>query len=397
MALSTGVDARLSRSVYLDALRAVALVRVIVFHASGSWMVTAFTAMPLMFFIAGTLYAASLDRRPASTVIKDRYRRIMLPYWLYLVAMVALWGAMGVLGEITPVNWVGFLFPVLSLGGPVGPGASDALHLTWFALWYIQMHLVLSLIGGRLRTWQRTRPRSLWGGVVAIFLLGALGAPGLSIAMFYVACWIIGYSHHDGRVEAWIRPRWGRLCLALGPIGAVAFFGFHSRAIVVAGFGVAFLGMFWLALALGLQPRIEPWLEGRTQRSVTTWFSQRSLTIYLWHGVALWVMVELDLPGSLATRLAGCAVLLVVAVMAFGWIEDIAAKRSVQLWPRLPSSRAPYLAADLGAGTVVDLRERPAATERDEPVDELRTSTVIDLRAKAADRAARRLGADPRR
>ena len=35
--------------------------------------------------------------------------------------------------------------------------------------------------------------------------------------------------------------------------GAVAFFGFHQRAIVVAAFGVAFLGMFWLSLALGLQ------------------------------------------------------------------------------------------------------------------------------------------------
>ncbi len=357
MTLANAVGTRLSRSVYLDALRAVALVRVIVFHATGSWMVTAFTAMPLMFFIAGTLYAASLDRRPAGTVVKDRYRRIMVPYWGYLVAMVVLWGAMGVLGEITPVNWVGFLFPVVSLGGPIGPGADDALHLTWFALWYIQMHLVLSLVGGPLRRWQQHHARALWGGLGALFLLGALGAPGLSIAVFYAACWIIGYSHHDGKVEAWIRPRWTRVCLVLGPIGAVAFFGFHSRAVVVAAFGVAFLGVFWLALALGLQPRIEPWLEGRAQRSVTTWFSQRSLTIYLWHGVALYVMVELDLPGALATRLAGCAVLLVVAVMAFGWLEDIAAKRAVQLWPRLPSARGD-LTVDLRKEQVIDLRVR---------------------------------------
>ena len=355
--MANAVGTRLSRSVYLDALRAVALVRVIIFHASGSWMVTAFTAMPLMFFIAGTLYAASLDRRPARTVVKDRYRRIMVPYWGYLVAMVVLWGAMGVLGEITPVNWVGFLFPVVSLGGPIGPGADDALHLTWFALWYIQMHLVLSLIGGPLRRWQLHHARALWSGLGALFLLGALGAPALSIAVFYAACWIIGYSHHDGKVEAWIRPRWTRVCLLLGPIGAVAFFGFHSRAIVVAAFGVAFLGVFWLALALGLQPRIEPWLEGRAQRSVTTWFSQRSLTIYLWHGVALFVMVELDLPGALATRLAGCAVLLVVAVMAFGWLEDIAAKRAVQLWPRLPSATGD-LGVDLRKEQVIDLRER---------------------------------------
>ncbi len=354
--MANGVSTRLSRSVYLDALRSVALARVVVYHATGSWMVTAFTAMPLMFFIAGTLYAASLDRRPAPTVVRDRYRRILLPYWVYLAAMVGLWGALGVLGEISPANWVGFLLPVLSLGGPQGPDSTTALHLTWFALWYIQMHLILSLVGGPLRRWQLQRPKVLWGAVAGLFLLGAFGAPALSIAMFYVACWVIGYSHHDGKVEAWIRPRWQRLCLVLGPVGAVAFFGFHQRAVVVAAFGVAFLGVFWLALALGLQPRIEPWLEGRRQRSVTTFVSQRSLTIYLWHGVALWVMVELDLPGAAATRLLGCIVLLAPIVAAFGWMEDVAARRPVQLWPRRPSART----LDLSGDHVIDLTAPPS-------------------------------------
>jgi peptidoglycan/LPS O-acetylase OafA/YrhL len=370
MTLADGISTRLSRSVYLDALRAVALVRVVIYHAVGSWMITAFTAMPLMFFIAGTLYAASLDRRPARLVVKDRYRRIMLPYWLYLAAMIVLWGALGVLGEITPINWVGFLFPVLSLGGPVGPDSSVGLHLTWFALWYIQMHLVLSLIGGPLRRWQLERPRRLWGVLAGLFLVGALGAPALSIAVFYAACWVVGYAHHDGKVERWIRPRWGRLCLVLGPVGALMFFGFHTRAVVVAAFGVAFLGVFWLALALGLQPRIEPWLEGRGPRAVTNWFSQRSLTIYLWHGVALWLLVDLDPPGGLATRLAGCAVLIVVAVVAFGWIEDVSAKRPMQLWPRLPSARRPgfRVVDDSGEASVIDLRDPTAAHERPGPV-----------------------------
>ena len=68
------------------------------------------------------------------------------------------------------------------------------------------------------------------------------------------------------------------------------------------------------------------------------WFSQRSLTIYLWHGVALYIIFEADLPGStnLIARLAWCAVLLPLAVVLFGWAEDLAAKRPVQLWPRLP-------------------------------------------------------------
>jgi peptidoglycan/LPS O-acetylase OafA/YrhL len=327
--------------VYLDALRAVALVRVVVYHASSWWWVTAFTAMPLMFFIAGTLYAASLERRAASRVVRDRYRRILVPYWVYLAAMVALWASLGVLGEITPANWVGFILPVLSVNGPPGPGADTALHLTWFALWYIQMHLILSLVGSPLRRAQRNRPRVLFGVLALLFALSAVTAPGLAIAIFYAVCWIVGYYHFDGRLDSALRHRWPVVCAVTAPLGALAFFGFHSRAPMVAAVGVALLGAFWLALAVGLEPWIEPHLSGRRSRTVVNWFSQRSLTIYLWHGVALYIIFEAGLPGStnLIARLAWCAVLLPLAVVLFGWAEDLAAKRPVQLWPRLPSSR----------------------------------------------------------
>lgn len=322
--------------------------RVVTYHVTGSWLVTAFTAMPLMFFIAGTLYAASLERRPTQQVIRDRFRRILVPYWLYIVAMIGLWGALGTLGPLTVANWIGLLFPVIAPGGPTGPDPTGTLHLTWFALWYVQMHLVLSLIGGPLRRWQRNRPKVLWGAVATIFVAGFVAAPGVAISMFYVTCWVIGYAHYDGKVEAWIRPRWKRICWVLGPVGAVAFFGSEARHVFLAAIGIACLGIFWLALALGLQPRIEPWLQGRRPRSVTTWFSQRSLTIYLWHGAALWVIVEIAPPGGLVARFVGTIMLVVLCVVAFGWIEDIAARRPVQLWPRLPSSRAPH---------VIDLRD----------------------------------------
>lgn len=353
------------RSVYLDALRAVALIRVVLYHTSGSWKVTAFTAMPLMFFIAGTLYAASLERRPARLVIRDRYRRILVPYWLYIVAMVGLWAGLGVVSQINPVNWIGFLFPVLSLNGPKGPGPGTVLHLTWFTLWYIQMHLVLSLVGRPLRTAQQRTPRILWSALLTVFVLSAVLAPPLAIATFYAASWILGYYHFDGLVERWLRPRWVATCAATGPLGAVLFFGFFTRAPVVAAFGVAFLGAFWLCLAIGLQPVVEPWLTARRARSVITWFSQRSLTIYLWHGAVLWMVLDLGLPGfrALPIRLVWVAALLVVAVAVVGWAEDVAARRPVQLWPRLPSARHRD-----GPTPVLDLRADAAAPQRaDEP------------------------------
>ena len=109
-----GTERRPQRSVYLDLLRAIALCRVVVYHAVSFEWVTLFTAMPLMFFIAGSLYAASLERRAARQVIIDRYRRILLPYWGYIACMIALWAYLGVLGELGATNWVGLVFPILS-------------------------------------------------------------------------------------------------------------------------------------------------------------------------------------------------------------------------------------------------------------------------------------------
>ena len=67
--------------------------------------------------------------------------------------------------------------------------------------------------------------------------------------------------------------------------------------------------------------------------------------------------VELDLPGALVTRLVGCAVLVVAAVVVFGWLEDVAARRPAQLWPRLPSARASRPSGRLRPA-VIDLRAR---------------------------------------
>ena len=323
----------MARSVYLDALRAVALARVVAYHVSNAWQLTAFTSLPLMFFVAGTLFAASVDRRPAPSVIRDRFRRILVPYWGYAAAMIALWTALGVVGQLTPAQWVAIAVPVLSVDGVAGPDPSGAVHFTWFALWYIQMHLLLALLGGPLRTAQRRWPVGYWAVLLALLALSVPVAPGVALGLFYTAAWSVGYLHFDGLVEEWLRTRWRWICAVIGPIGAAAFFVFYTRRIEVAAIGAVLLGAFWLCLAMGLQPRIEPWLEGRRARAVTMWFSRRSLTIYLWHGAALFAVTELALHDGLALRFPMTIALVVVAVVAFGWLEDLAARRPVQLWP----------------------------------------------------------------
>ncbi|MDQ2679265.1 MAG: acyltransferase [Actinomycetota bacterium] len=329
------------RSVYLDALRAVALTRVVVYHASSNEWVTIFAAMPLMFFVAGSLFAASLERRRARLVIRDRYRRILIPYWLYLVAMVALWASLAVLNQISPLDWVGLLFPVLSADGPQGPGAGTPLELTWMALWYLQFHLILSLVGPLLRRAQQRHAVATWVTIGVLFGVGLLAGSAIAVVVFYFACWILGYHQHDGHLEQVLRRRWLPICAVVGPIGAALFVAVGpdpgtALGIRLGGLGAAMLGVFWLVAAMGLRPFVEPHLNGAATLTVVNWFSQRSLTIYMWHLVAIYVAVELALPGmsSWPVRVLWCAAGTVVAVVLFGWAEDFAARRKVRLWPR---------------------------------------------------------------
>ncbi len=345
----TGLLGRNSeRSVYLDALRAFALARVVLYHSTNLWTVTAFTAMPLMFFIAGSLYAGSVDRRPTRQVVVDRFRRILFPYWIYILAMVALWGYLGVLGEVNPLSWVSFVMPLLSFGGPIGPGdANSDIVFTWIALWYLQMHLLLSLVGGWMRRMQLTHSRRYWTVLVALTIV--LMPIGLGGTPFWAVCWSLGYLHHDGVLERWLKKlaalpgdrtisRWALIAAATGPVGALLFFAFHETGSLesLAGLGSFLLGAFWLVSAVGLRERIEPRLEVPAVRATVTFISARALTIYLWHMVAVWAVMTYAFPGNLAApaRFAWTVLLLVPACVLFGWAEDLAARRRPTLWPR---------------------------------------------------------------
>ena len=84
-----------ARDGFLDAVRAIAVVRVVTWHTYGwapiTWVVA---AVPAMFFVSGHLLARSFARRPARIVVADRLRRLLIPYWLFgLVAWLVMVGA----------------------------------------------------------------------------------------------------------------------------------------------------------------------------------------------------------------------------------------------------------------------------------------------------------------
>jgi len=63
----------------LDALRALALVRVMIWHVFGVAAITYVAAMPAMFFVTGSLLAKSLGRRQARAVLVEDMAKNLKP------------------------------------------------------------------------------------------------------------------------------------------------------------------------------------------------------------------------------------------------------------------------------------------------------------------------------
>ena len=78
-----------TRDRYLDVLRAVALVRVVVYHTFGfAWIGFLFPSMGVMFALAGSLVARSLDRTTGARVVHNRVRRLLPSLWLLGVVLI---------------------------------------------------------------------------------------------------------------------------------------------------------------------------------------------------------------------------------------------------------------------------------------------------------------------
>ncbi|RSM55709.1 acyltransferase [Actinoplanes sp. ATCC 53533] len=349
------------RNRYLDLLRAAAIVRVIVYHLFGwPWLSILLPAMGIMFALAGSLTAASLDKRSASQVITSRLRRLLPPLWLLAVIAVPAMLFLGWAeedGGDEPLSWKLGLW-LLPIGDP--PGSEKGIDV-WEPLWYVRAYLWFVVLSPLLYLAYK---KIGWGAVAApVVLIAVLDKTGFALpfgradaAMWdfatYGACWIAGFAHHDGRL-ARIRP--GRVVAASAVMGLAALYWLRGHP---SGSGwdlnevsesQALWSLAFVLLALRWQPDMS-WLR-RSPRldGAVTLLNNRAVTVYLWHNIAIaaiWpvlTVLTLDDLGDLdgPTDLIASLVLTLAAVLAFGWAEDLAARRRPALWPTRSAGRRP--------------------------------------------------------
>ncbi|MFI5493688.1 acyltransferase [Actinoplanes sp. NPDC051859] len=370
------------RNRYLDLLRAAAIVRVVLYHLFGwPWLSILLPAMGIMFALAGSLTAASLDRRSAGSVVTSRLRRLLPPLWLLALVAVPVmistgWAAQE--GGDRPWSWKLALW-ILPVGDP--PGSLAAMDV-WEPLWYVRAYLWFVLLSPVLYLAYK---KLVWAAVAApIVLIAVLDKTGFELplgradaAMWdfatYGACWIAGFAHHDGRLHR-IRP--SLVTAAAAVLGLAALFWLHDHP-GENGYDVndvpeaqALWSLAFVLLVLRWRPDLT-WLSHlRPLDRAINLLNARAVTVYLWHNIAIaaiWPILTLvaldDLenfegPVSLAATIA----LTGVAILLFGWAEDLAARRRPRLWPAAPSPAPAVPAAP--AATAPAFAAAPAASAR---------------------------------
>jgi peptidoglycan/LPS O-acetylase OafA/YrhL len=347
------------RNRYLDLLRAVAIVRVVVYHLFGwPWLSIVLPAMGIMFALAGSLTAASLDKRRAGRVITSRLWRLLPPLWLLGLIAVPVMLALGWAQESDgehPFSPGRLLLWIVPIGDP--PGSDRGIDI-WDPLWYIRAYLWFVVLSPALYLAYK---KIGWVAVAApIVAIAVLDKSGFSLpeaadaAMWdfvtFGACWMTGFAHHDGRLA---RTRPAIVVGAAVILGAAATYwlkahpgpdGYDLNEVTESQ---ALWSLAFVLLVLRWQPPLG-WL-GRVKpldRAVTL-LNGRAVTIYLWHNIAIdavWpvlTFLALDDLGRLTdpVELAAALAITAGAVLAFGWVEDLAARRRPHLWPIMDGPR----------------------------------------------------------
>ncbi|MFE1285544.1 acyltransferase family protein [Streptomyces sp. NPDC058751] len=368
---------RPGRDRYLDLLRSLALIRVVVYHLFGwAWLTILFPSMGVMFALAGSLMARSLSRPPLG-VIRGRLKRLLPPLWAFSAVVLT----MMFLGGWNPgkdpdldgswglVELFDYLVPI---GAPPFPwhlgSKSGLLEDTWAVeaagvLWYLRAYLWF-VVASPLMLWAFRR--APWVTVAAPLALTAVlgtglvtvpGETGNAVTDFavYGGCWLLGFAHHEGtlaKVPRYLAVSCSALMMAFALWWASGHLGPDGWDLNDIPLADALWSFGFVVILLQYSPSWQK-LPGRLARwdKLVTLSNNRAVTIYLWHNVLIMATVPvLDqlyglpfLDNERATAFLDSTYalwmfvlvwpLMGLTILALGWIEDIAAGRGPRLWP----------------------------------------------------------------
>ena len=170
----------IGRDRYFDTLRAIAIIRVVVFHAFPiAALELVFPSMGVMFALGGSLMVKSLDRSELKT-IKNRLRRLLPALWV--MALVAV-PTMIRHGWPDQPSWPHLLLWVLPIADPP---SSEFGYPAAGVLWYLVTYLWLVLLS----------PLLLW-------LYRQWNLPTILLPLFGLML-LLAHPEHFGETTTWV-------------------------------------------------------------------------------------------------------------------------------------------------------------------------------------------------
>ncbi|MEV6600044.1 acyltransferase [Actinoplanes sp. NPDC051346] len=344
-----------ARDRYFDTLRAMAIVRVVAYHGFHyAILALLFPSMGVMFALAGSLMARSLDRTSGPTVIRSRVRRLLPALWVMAAVLVPL---MLIAGWGHRPAWPDFLLWVVPLATPpsshgLGDVGAEGAGVLWYLATYLWLVILSPLL---LKLYRRQRLLTI---AFPLLILAALHSERIAdgtnavqtagYVLTFLPCWLLGFAHRDGDLRK-LRPvvvaGIAVGCAALGLGWVVEHPSPTGLDLVPFPLAHALYSMGFVLALLRLNPSLA-WLNRvPLLHKLVSALNNRAVTIYLWHNVVITVAIitgdRLGLwnvkQGALLYLGFTCIALslLTITVFTLGWVEDLAARRPPRLrpWP----------------------------------------------------------------
>jgi peptidoglycan/LPS O-acetylase OafA/YrhL len=349
--------APVERDRFLDLLRLIAVVRVVALHTFTKppvvyfpWIQWIFPGMAEVFFVSGVVTAASLRKRGSWPVVRARLRRLLPPYYAYAIVALVVMSITDVRSSSPDASlhrndFLSFVLPV------VRPTGSVTRVVLWGHLWFLTTFLWVLIfapitywVHQRMRAWSLLLPALGFAATVWFAKRGGVHVREEFFNVFMFGWFFqLGYLYRDG----WLQRRNPKVLALFG----VVLFGLGwlvaeriepvwktpVNELYTSPTAHFLVGAAWMIGVLAVREPIAAWLATRRLRAIDL-ITQRTYTLFIWGPAANAVAMAASRKvggsgGNLGVYLVVTAAMLVVLVLVFGWIEDLASRRRARLLP----------------------------------------------------------------
>jgi hypothetical protein len=275
----------------VDLVRAAALIRVIIYHATGNFIVlTVIPAMPVMFFLGGTYMEKSLRKRDPVQVVFGRCKRVIVPGFVYVAVTTGVLILLGHKASDVLASLRQYMIPTHGNEGTADHTADWLFSTLWYLRDYVAFALLSPVLTRLLRAW----PRITLACSALLVVLGMVGgiADATTAYMFF---WLLGMSGLVDPTVDRVRVRWANWYIAAaGLLGGLLLLTPLESGL--QGVGAVLAGTAWLVAVTVYREQIHQ-LGSRARLSqAVDWIMGRAVSIYLWQMIPVVFMIQLVEP-----------------------------------------------------------------------------------------------------